>query len=458
MSPDSLNVTVETEEIELTIKSPTDVVTVMPADELNVAIETNEIKINIDNQVPNVELTLDSAPDVIVLPATGLTGPPGPEGPIGPQGSVGPEGPEGITGPAGPQGIQGPKGTDSTVPGPAGLEGPRGVKGDIGESGPTGPKGDPGSTGPQGVKGDPGIPGPTGADSTVPGPQGIQGLQGPQGIKGDTGPQGIQGPIGLEGPEGGATVFEQPATPTEPTDIGDIWIDTDEPPPQWGLQGTATGQIPVWNDTTKTWEVTSQAPDAATLDGLDSTVFQRAASYGTSFPASPIDGQIFTFVDSLTAPSYQWTFRYNANNTSANKWEFIGGAPKYVGNSNAVTLSTGSFGAVVPDLNFTLPRSGIYSFNARMRILSQTAAPTGTGCSVSFELCFGTDTTSPIGPPGPGGFIPAGAAIGQSFLATCMYRGLASGQISAYSKATVISGGSVGAFFRSMEILPVVVS
>jgi microcystin-dependent protein len=269
MSPDELNITVETDpiqvivdkvlDVELTLEVPSDAMILMPPEELRVIVETQDIKLNLDNQTPNVTLTLDSYPDVIVLPATGLAGPPGPEGPEGPegpqgiqgvkgdvgetgpiglqgprgpQGLLGPTGPIGPTGDSGPQGVkgdpgikgdtgsQGPAGADSTVPGPIG---PQGVKGDTGSTGPQGVKGDTGSTGPQGIKGDIGLTGPTGpqgpkgADSTVPGPTGPQGIQGPigntgatgptgpQGVKGDTGSTGAQGPIGntgLTGPTG----------------------------------------------------------------------------------------------------------------------------------------------------------------------------------------------------------------------------------------------------------------
>lgn len=64
-------------------------------DELNVLIETKEVKVHIDDKTPDVKLTIDSSPDVIVLPATGLTGPPGPTGAPGAPGAQGPQGPPG---------------------------------------------------------------------------------------------------------------------------------------------------------------------------------------------------------------------------------------------------------------------------------------------------------------------------------------------------------------------------
>jgi microcystin-dependent protein len=84
---------------------------------------------------------------------------------------------------------------------------------------------------------------------------------------------------------------------------------------------------------------------------------------GTSFPASPVDGQQFILVDSITNPTYSWTFRYNAASSSAYKWEFIGGSPLAVGNAPPPATFTTSSTTYV-DVNgaptVTLPRAGDY--------------------------------------------------------------------------------------------------
>ena len=86
------------------------------------------------------------------------------------------------------QGIQGLKGDQ-------GIQGLKGDKGDIGLTGATGPAGaDSTVPGPQGLTGPAGATGPAGPK----GDQGVQGLQGDQGVQG---PQGIQGPPGLSGLE-----------------------------------------------------------------------------------------------------------------------------------------------------------------------------------------------------------------------------------------------------------------
>jgi microcystin-dependent protein len=199
IQPEEVEIVVDTErpDIELTVDPSSTISITRPLDEINVAIETSTVGLNLDSLPPHVNITLDAAPDVIVLPTGGPAGPPGPQGPEGDPGPPGPRGPigetgdTGATGETGPQGAQGvkgdigPPGADSTVPGP---QGPQGVKGDTGATGAQGVKGDTGLTGsqgPQGVKGDIGLTG----------PQGPTGAQGPQGVKGDTGATGPMGTV-----------------------------------------------------------------------------------------------------------------------------------------------------------------------------------------------------------------------------------------------------------------------
>ena len=89
--------------------------------------------------------------------------------------------------------------------------------------------------------------------------------------------------------------------------------------------------------------------------------------FGTSFPVSPANGELFTLVDSLTTPTYAWDFRYVASITDAYKWVFVGGAP--VIKFDAGTITTTSAGYVVGTNGsgtvaataFTAPRAGIYA-------------------------------------------------------------------------------------------------
>ena len=119
-------------------------------------------------------------------------GSPGPQGPAGP---TGPEGTQGLQGLAGANGLPGTAGT----PGTAGLQGSVGPQGEQGLTGNPGTPGLAGSIGPDGPQGIQGIQG-------APGTTGLQGLQGPQGQQGNAGPAGadsiIPGPQGLPGADG----------------------------------------------------------------------------------------------------------------------------------------------------------------------------------------------------------------------------------------------------------------
>jgi hypothetical protein len=101
--------------------------------------------------------------------------------------------------------------------------------------------------------------------------------------------------------------------------------------------------------------------------------------YGTSLPASPVDGQLFVLVDSVTSPTYQWQFRYNAGSSLTHKWEFVGGPPLY--NEVTQTWFTTSTTYSVPDTvgnwpNVALPRAGDYMVTIASNIYQTTG---GTG-------------------------------------------------------------------------------
>lgn len=130
----------------------------------------------------------------------GPVGQQGPQGIPGDQGEVGPQGPNGADGDDGIQGIQG-------VPGNDGQEGPQGepgIDGQDGAQGETGSQGPPGNNGAQGIQG---IQGPAGTDGND-GAQGIQGNAGQQGIQGPPGADStVPGPQGIPGPSVGTSAF-----------------------------------------------------------------------------------------------------------------------------------------------------------------------------------------------------------------------------------------------------------
>ena len=86
-----------------------------------------------------------------------------------------------------------------------------------------------------------------------------------------------------------------------------------------------------------------------------------ALGYGTTLPGSPVDGQEAVLVDSVTNPTWQWRFRYNASSSSTYKWEFVGGSEPqvYSGNINA-SVASSSYAALTGGPTLALPRTGDY--------------------------------------------------------------------------------------------------
>lgn len=114
---------------------------------------------------------------------------------------------------------------------------------------------------------------------------------------------------------------------------------------------------------TKTvWTDNVTPVDAAKMNNIESgiaSVDLGKPSYGTSLPASPVDGQEAILVDVLGGANYSWRFRYNASSSSPRKWEFIGGTPWMVADSaNPGTQGAGWHELSTPAL--TIPRSGYY--------------------------------------------------------------------------------------------------
>jgi microcystin-dependent protein len=95
-------------------------------------------------------------------------------------------------------------------------------------------------------------------------------------------------------------------------------------------------------------------------------------TYGTSFPASPGDGAEHILVDSVTNPSYQWRFRYNAGSTSPYKWECSGGATPFVATVATAENHPGPNGSwqnlATQGPSIVLPRSGDYEVAVSVRM------------------------------------------------------------------------------------------
>jgi hypothetical protein len=146
-----------------------------------------------------------------------------------------------------------------------------------------------------------------------------------------------------------------------------------------------------------------QANGYASLDGTTKVPVAQipltVVSYGTTLPASPVDGQEAILVDSLTNPTYQWRFRYNAGSTSPYKWEFVGGSTLSAYVAAAEYRSAGGYGdlqTVGPRVQ--LVRAGDYeafaymnvakgatavAFTALAHLLLETQATTSPDCNFS---------------------------------------------------------------------------
>ena len=356
MLPDELCITVEVEdteiivneevsEVELTLDVSPNINVLVEEDEINVTIERPAIDFTFDDDFVST-VYLDKVPDVVILGSDSL-GSQGPPGPIGPLGPIGPQGVPGD--PGGPPGPEGPEG-------PQGDPGPRGA---VGPSGPEGPQGDPGDPGPPGadstVPGPEGPEGPPGADSTVPGPEGPPGADsmvpgptgppgsigppGPEGPEGDPGPTGATGATGPEGDPGVIEVYEQPSTPAS-TEVGAIWIDTDDVPPAW------VSLVPVV----------------------------------TVLPLSPVVGQEVYY---QVATNTLWHLRFVGG--VLNYWQFLGGPSLY----DALGMKDGTTSATYVDLTtpgptITLPHAGTY--DVEIGAVISTPAPSIREMFMSYTI------------------------------------------------------------------------
>lgn len=156
----------------------------------------------------------------------------------------------------------------------------------------------------------------------------------------------------------------------------------------WASQNYLDGDLVVYNN--MLWicvNPTNAAP--AAWPGGPTIPANYNVPYGTSLPVSPTDGQEAILVDSLTNPTYQWRFRYNAGSTSTYKWEFVGGIPILAGPQGSLTTATN---ATWLDLTsgptLTVPRAGVYIVEHGCGI--QNNGATSGGYTAYSSLLFST--------------------------------------------------------------------
>lgn len=82
-------------------------------------------------------------------------------------------------------------------------------------------------------------------------------------------------------------------------------------------------------------------------------------SMGTSLPANPVDGQEFTLVDSMSAPTYSWKLRYVSAKAS-NKWVFVGGSASVPATTGSMTTSTTAYADLTSGPTIVIPVAGMY--------------------------------------------------------------------------------------------------
>jgi len=140
------------------------------------------------------------------------------------------------------------------------------------------------------------------------------------------------------------------------------------------------------------------------------------AGFGTAFPTTPVDGMEFTLVDSLTAPTYAWRFRYVASITDAYKWVFVGGSPMHAEASASQSTTSTSFVDLTGGPSLVLPRTGIYevefgdSQQTNQDGTSVISSVAATGLSPSDQLAIYTASAPPVN--GARRFITAAAISG----------------------------------------------
>lgn len=96
----------------------------------------------------------------------------------------------------------------------------------------------------------------------------------------------------------------------------------------------------------------------------------------TALPGSPSDGDEVIFVDSTSAPTYQWHLKFVSAKAS-NKWIFIGGSPGFAAVATSETTASAAYAALATaGPSFTVPVAGDYIVEIGSMISNSTAAST----------------------------------------------------------------------------------
>jgi len=158
-----------------------------------------------------------------------------------------------------------------------------------------------------------------------------------------------------------------------------------------GTPALVSGEVPVWNGSQFVRSSVTRVGATSLGSGTpDATKFLRGDgswqvvntgptfTYATTPPGSPTNGDIWYFVDSTSAPTYQWTMRYNSSEAT-NKWECVGGSPVQLTVAADVNTASATFVDLAGGPTFTVPRAGDWSW----RIEHEAWNATGNSVAVS---------------------------------------------------------------------------
>jgi len=172
-----------------------------------------------------------------------------------------------------------------------------------------------------------------------------------------------------------------------------------------------------------------------------------AVGFGIALPTSPVDGQEYILVDSLTAPTYSWRFRYVAAKAT-NKWVFIGGS-MLAGEFTGQGQMPGSYGDIAGGPSVVIPVAGVYVIGIGCRVTIWTPSERWMSFALGAATALDADgiVWESTGSPGAAG------QDGGTLARRGMQRTLAAGTLATKYRGS----GTVYASNRWIEAVPVAV-
>jgi hypothetical protein len=85
---------------------------------------------------------------------------------------------------------------------------------------------------------------------------------------------------------------------------------------------------------------------------------------------TPQTGDLCTYVDSLSAPTYRWRLQYNGSSSSAYKWECVGGSALAAYSATTQTAASTSYTTPAGALSLTLPLAGDWEVWGAVRVVN----------------------------------------------------------------------------------------